>query len=119
MSVPRAPATLEEPERERWRQINSEVQFNSSELATLQMGLEALGEHRRCLELVAKEGLIIKSEGGLTRKHPATEVAKNARATWIAVVRALKLVTEEEPAKVGRPPGGRKRREKPYWASRG
>ncbi|MDM7997205.1 MAG: P27 family phage terminase small subunit [Acidobacteriota bacterium] len=116
-TTPRAPATLEGPEKELWKRILQEMEFNTAELSTLQMGLEALGEHRRAMAIIAKEGLVIQSDGGLVRKHPATEIAKNARAAWIATVRTLRLATEEEPARVGRPPGGRKNKVLPHWAA--
>lgn len=64
-TTPRAPATLEGPEKELWKRILQEMEFTTAELATLQMGLEALGEHRRAMSIIAKEGLVIQSEGAL------------------------------------------------------
>ena len=91
-----------------WDAILGELDFSTSELETLKVGIECLRRREQARALIDKEGLVVTSGTGTPHKHPAIEIEKTAHAGWIAAFRALSLRVDEEIIRPGRP-GGRKR----------
>ena len=80
--------------------------FNEDEagLALLDSGLRALDTEAECLDILQRDGLLVKGVTGQCKAHPLCAVARDARAQFFAAVKLLGLldVVNEEKAP-GRP----------------
>lgn len=85
-----------------YKKITSGWDLDASGLILLETALRAFIRMREAERMLDKEGLIIRSTGGLFRKHPASEIVKNERAGFLAAWKALNLDVEP-PGPIGRP----------------
>jgi hypothetical protein len=90
--LPPAPRHLEAPERRMWRDINAEFTFDDpASLALLRSALEAHMRARCCRTAVDVEGMTTKDRFGQLRAHPLLAAERDARAAFLAAMRALNL----------------------------
>jgi phage terminase small subunit len=101
-----------------WREIDSEWVLNDSHYVILAGLCESLMLLRAAEADIAKNGLRIQS-GNITKGNPALQAIRIARSGMFQAWKLLDLQTEEERAKVGRPPGGKKAKVLPIWARSG
>jgi len=86
---PPPPRHLSARARGIWREINQEFALEAEALATLQIALENLDLADKARETLAREGIV--SDG---RRHPATDVLKQAHGLYLRAMRALGLDVE-------------------------
>jgi hypothetical protein len=94
---PPPPAHLAEPERALWASAVADFDLESdTALAVLTTGLEA---HMRIAEIrhqIAVDGLTILDKFGQIKIHPLLAAERDARAGWLAAVKALGLLGLEQ-----------------------
>lgn len=87
-----------------WRQICEEWELDTQALILLRTALEAFDRYHQARKQLSTEGLTVKSPTGQVRRHPATDVERQARASFLQSWRMLNLGIEP-PGDIGRPPG--------------
>jgi P27 family predicted phage terminase small subunit len=89
---PAPPDHFGEPERQIWRGIFHDYGL-SADVATavLATALEAHQRARECREAIAAEGMTLTGRDGQTKVHPLLAVERDARAQWLAGIKALGL----------------------------
>jgi len=89
---PAPPDHLGEPERQIWRGIFHDYGL-SADVATavLASALEAHQRARECREAIDRDGMTIAGRDGQTKVHPLLAVERDARAQWLAGIKALGL----------------------------
>lgn len=83
-------------------QVNSEIVLPSDALLTLRVALEQFDIAQEARQILSREGLVVTSKAGMVRKHPATEILKNATGQFLSAMRLLGL-DKVEPGPIGRP----------------
>ena len=97
-SKPTVPRHLEAAERTLWRSITQEFSFDDpASLALLRSALEAHQRARRCRLVIDKEGLTTRDRFGQVRAHPLLAAERDARAAFLASMRALNLDLGAQP----------------------
>lgn len=87
-----APRHLEAVERAMWRAITAEFLFaDPASLALLRSALEAHQRARECRLAIDKDGLTTQDRFGQVRAHPLLAAERDARAAFLAAMRALNL----------------------------
>jgi hypothetical protein len=76
-------------------------------LQILATSLEAFDRLRAAQRAIKRDGQTMKDRFGQVRAHPLLSVERDARAAWLAGLKALNLDLEPLHDRVGRPPGGR------------
>src|SRR5262245_26387561 len=90
--TPTAPAHLEAEERELWRRIILEHTFDDgASLALLRTACEAHMRARRCRQRIDADGETITDRFNQVRAHPLLASERDARAAWLAAMKALRL----------------------------
>lgn len=99
------PKDLSPAARRLWRSLVTEYGItDAGGLVILHEGLKAYDRAERCRALVDAEGETVRDRWGQAKPHPALAGERDARAQWLAALKALNL--DVEPAKSpGRPPG--------------
>lgn len=88
-----------------WTQLNTELELPTDALLTLRVALENFDRSQQARKILNREGLIVTNKKtGVSRKHPAAEIEKNATSQFLA---AMRLLGFDSVAKgpVGRPGG--------------
>ncbi len=86
------PKHLEPPERALWANLLEAYQMDdAAALALLQATMEAHQRARRCRETVDADGEAVKDRFGQTKPHPLLAAERDARASFLAGMRALSL----------------------------
>lgn len=89
---PPAPRHLEAVEKRLWREVTTDFAFeDSASLALLRSALEAHQRARRCRLAIDKEGMTTRDRFGQLRAHPLIGAERDARAAFLAAMRALNL----------------------------
>ena len=77
--------------------------FSDDELSILQATVENLSLYYKAVDLLEVEGLTVQA-GNMVRKHPASEILKNAWAGFIKGCKHLDIATPDRATgKIGRP----------------
>jgi hypothetical protein len=75
-----------------WRDITAEFSFaDPASLALLRSALEAHMRARRCRVVIDRDGEVTKDRFGQVRAHPLLSGERDARAAFLASMRALNL----------------------------
>jgi hypothetical protein len=89
---PPAPRHLEPAEKLMWRDIISGFRFDDpASLALLRSALEAHMRARRCRVVIDRDGETVLDRFEQTRAHPLLAAERDARAAFLAAMRALNL----------------------------
>ncbi len=80
-------------------EVIREYSFAPDEAAVLAGAVDCLSNYWRASDLLSKEGLVTKAAGGLLRKHPGCEVAKNSWAGFLSGCRHLGICIPEREAR--------------------
>jgi hypothetical protein len=87
-----APPHLEAEERDLWTDITREYRFDDpASLALLRSALEAHMRVRRCRVQIDTQGETVTDRFGQVRSHPLLAAERDARAAFLAAMRALNL----------------------------
>ncbi len=86
------PKHLEPPERELWRGLLATFRLEDvASLSLLTTALEAHQRARRCREQVDRDGEAVRDRFGQVKPHPLLTAERDARAAYLAAMRALNL----------------------------
>jgi P27 family predicted phage terminase small subunit len=108
--TPPAPKHLSAESRQLWKQVTSGWELDEGSVVILLQALEALDRLRQAQEVIAREGIVAIGRNGEPITHPAFRIEKDARSMLLRAWRQLDLEESDElPARIGRPPGGRRR----------
>jgi hypothetical protein len=89
-----APSHLDEPERQLWVGLVRDYKFDDqASLELLQSALEAKMRSRRCRERIDEEGETWRDDKGNLRPHPLLAAERSARASYLGIMRMLRLDT--------------------------
>jgi len=89
---PPPPKHLDSPERRLWDAILREnLLDNEAALSILRSALEAHQRARTCRETVDREGAIYRDRFNQPKPHPLIAAERDARAAFVAGMRALNL----------------------------
>ena len=106
-SEPKAPAHLSRESKRWWREIQSEyVIGDAAGLAVLGQAAESLDRVRTAQKAIKESGIVVLDRWGQTKSHPAAAIERDAKASFLAALRALNLDLEPLHNGPGRP-GGR------------
>lgn len=94
------PAHLSAESRATWKRIAAEYELTPDASLLLRAGLECWDRSQQARELVNREGLVIDG-----RRHPATDIEKQAYGLFQRFMRQLGLDIVP-PGPTGRPSGG-------------
>ncbi len=104
--APTAPKTLSTDSRRLWRKFIDEYAIvDLGGLTILRSGLEALDLVRDCEGQIGKEGRTFTDRFGQVKGHPLLATLRDARAQWLASIKALNLDLEPLKDRPGRPGG--------------
>jgi P27 family predicted phage terminase small subunit len=89
---PQPPSHLGGPERQIWAGVFRDFDLSTEmAIAVLTSALEAHQRARECRETILQEGMTVEGRDGQTKPHPLLSVERDARAAWLAAIRALGL----------------------------
>jgi phage terminase small subunit len=89
-----------------FKTLHAEWTFPDDEERVVMGCCENLNTFWLASDQLEKDGLTFTTENGLIRKHPGTEIQKNAWAAFLAGCRLLGICKQSDDKKqVGRPPG--------------
>lgn len=105
-SQPNPPKGLSAEAKRLWRQLLEEYAIeDAGGLAVLATGLEAFDRLRAAQKAIAAEGMTVTDRFGQHKAHPLLTVERDARAQWLAALKALNLDLEPLNDRPGRPSG--------------
>lgn len=103
---PKPPSHLRAAGRDLWRSIREDYAIDDSAgLALLTTAAECLDRMREAQEAIEAGGALVLDRYGATKLNPACALEKDARAGFLAALRALNLDLEPLRDGPGRPPG--------------
>jgi P27 family predicted phage terminase small subunit len=106
MKKTKPPAHLSREARKIWRDIVSEYGINDTGgLAILKTGLEAYDRAAGARKAIDRDGLTVNDRFGTPKPHPLLAAERDARAQFLASLKALNLDIEPLRDGPGRPPG--------------
>jgi len=73
------------------QQALNEYPLSHDETTLLRGAVQNLSVYWQAMDQLQKEGLTITSDNGMTRKHPANEIAKNSWSAFLAGCRLLQI----------------------------
>jgi P27 family predicted phage terminase small subunit len=86
------PSHLGKPEQAIWHGVFRDYDsLTGLATAVLCSGLEAHQRMRECREIIAREGITTPGVNKHVKVHPLLAVERDARAAWLAAVKALGL----------------------------
>jgi P27 family predicted phage terminase small subunit len=89
---PPPPDHLGEPERRIWADAHADYSLATNiSTAVLATALEAHQRARECREVILADGATVSGRDGQVRAHPLLAVERDARAAWLAGIKALGL----------------------------
>ena len=104
-NVPRPPrGRLSKDARQWWTRIVSQWELETASLLILESALEAYDRMHQAADEVNREGVTIKDQNGIPRKHPAVSVEAEQRGLMLRFFKALGIDLEAV-GEMGRPPG--------------
>ncbi len=105
LSRPRAPSHLKPPGAKLWRELIDEYGIGDpAGLALVATAAECVDRMRAAQASIAEHGELVKDRYGTPKLNPACGLEKDARAGFLAALRALNLDLEPLRDKAGRPP---------------
>jgi P27 family predicted phage terminase small subunit len=109
--LPPPPAHLSEAMRAWWRQVMADYVFDAHHLRLLECACDSWDRMVQARETLREEGLTVETAHGGKKKHPASDIERDARLAFARLLRELDLDAEppaERPA--WRPPALRSNR---------
>ena len=90
--LPQPPTHLGKPEQDIWHSVSRDYDpLTGLATAVLCSGLEAHQRMRECREIITREGVTTPGVSKHVKVHPLLAVERDARAAWLAAVKALGL----------------------------
>ena len=90
--TPSAPSYLEAPEKALWREVLAVFDFSdAASMAMLSTAMESHQRARRCRERIQTDGEALPDRWGQLKPHPLLAAERDARAAFIACMKALHL----------------------------
>ncbi len=90
--APSPPRYLNSPERKLWRELHAGFDLTDpAAVALLIAAMEAHQRSRKCRESVDHDGQTFRDRFGQVRPHPLLAAERDARAAFLAAMRALNL----------------------------
>lgn len=106
VSGSKAPGGLSVEARRRWSALVSEYSIvDAAGVQILATALEAFDRMRQAQRRIRKDGTTTKDRFGQLRAHPLLVIERDARAAWLAGLKALNLDLEPLKDRPGRPGG--------------
>lgn len=87
------PADLKEPERELWRAIVAQRNFNLAACSLLHNGLRMRAIARTAQEVVEQQGMTLPGRYG-PKPHPMLRIERNARYLYFQILKSLHVRME-------------------------
>ena len=101
------PKTLDSEAKAVWRKLVAEYDIqDEGGYLVLQAGLEAFSRMRECQKQIGLDGITTTDRFGQVKAHPLLACERDARAQYLAALKALNLDMEPANHTIGRP-GGR------------
>jgi Phage terminase, small subunit len=91
MSRPVTPIGLTARSARLWRQTCDDYEFTAAELVLLEEALRSLDRADEARRLVDKHGMVVPTEAGGTKMHPAAVIERDCRAAVATMFKQLKL----------------------------
>ena len=89
---PTAPKTLSVEARGIWSRLHGEFALaDAGAVEILDAGLHSFDTLRQAEALLKKDGIVVLDRYGTPKAHPAADIARQARAQWLAALRMLGL----------------------------
>ena len=96
MAKPTAPSHLGAAARKLWAKLYTDYALDDSAgQALLQTACEAWDRAEGARVMIRKDGAVVKDRFDQLKAHPACAIERDARAQFLAAVRALRLAPEE------------------------
>jgi P27 family predicted phage terminase small subunit len=106
-SGPAPPKRLSQEARKFWRKVAEEYGIDDhTGMLVLTVAFEAFDRMREAQGQITKDGTTIVDRFGQVKMHPLLPVERDARAQFLAGIKALNLDLEPLADSPGRPPGG-------------
>ena len=84
------PDHLGEPERQIWSHVLGDYELSTeTAIDVLTTALEAHARAREARETISREGMQVVGRDGQAKSHPLLTVERDARAQWLAAIKAL------------------------------
>ena len=106
---PPAPQHLTTTTRGWWRSVVREYDLDDHHLMLLQAAAEAFDRLNQAREILAREGLTVKSRQGI-KPHPCIAIERDCRIGFARLIRELDLDLDEPGQYERRPPALRSNR---------
>jgi phage terminase small subunit len=92
IAPPPPPEHLAEPERVLWSKLHAEYKLREAPtLAILTATLDSHARSRLCRQQIEEQGMTMQDRWGQTKPHPLLATERDARAGFLAGMRALGL----------------------------
>jgi hypothetical protein len=91
------PRHLSAESRDLWASLHERYVFDDHEEKTLRLALEALDRANQARRAIRRLGLTYEDRFGAPHARPEVAIERDARASWLRLMSALELPTEEEP----------------------
>lgn len=98
---PKPPAHLRPPTAKWWGEVVAEYDLEGHHLRLLTLASEALDRCEQAREIIAAEGITLRTDGGGAKAHPAIAVERDSRLAFARLLRELAL---DGPEQASRPP---------------
>jgi P27 family predicted phage terminase small subunit len=103
-----APRGIRKEAKDLWHYVHREFEVDKARRDILRVAVISYSRFLDANEILDNEELVIKSGGGMYRKHPAVEIVKIERAGFLAAIKELGLDADDMPKnRPGRPLEGR------------
>ncbi len=106
---PNPPEHLSDRCKKWWRSVNDLYALEDHHLHLLRLAAEALDRAEQAREIIAVDGITVKTGDGGIKAHPAVAIERDARTAAARLIRELDLDVEAAPDR-SRPPGLRSNR---------
>jgi phage terminase small subunit len=104
LAVPAPPGDLSADAKQLWRDVHAGWELDVSGRLLLSTALRAADRAATARRLVARDGMVVVTNGKGTRAHPALAIIKDADQVLLKAWRLLALDVPP-PGPMGRPPG--------------
>ena len=100
------PKTFNSEAKGIWRKLLAEYDIaDEGGYQVLQVGLEAFSRMRECQKQIGLDGITTTDRFGQVKAHPLLACERDARAQYLAALKALNLDMEPANHVIGRPGG--------------
>ena len=109
--LPPPPDHLSEQMKSWWRQVMADYVLDQHHLRLLEFACDSFDRMVQAREVLRKEGLTIDTRDGAKKRHPAADVERDSRTSFLRAVRELDLDADPPKETPGwRPPALRSNR---------